>query len=601
MAAKAHAGLRVGDGLRIGARTSRRVLPPARRISALEARRLAPALAEDGLRGALLSWDGQLEDDARLVVAVARTAASFGARVITRAGVTAVRDDGVDAVDALTGAPFSVSRPPRRGRDGRVGGRAGRRRGAAAEPRLAPARARRAGSATRARRSTCPCRASAAAGCSRCRAPTGWSRSGSPTSPPTARSPTSRCRAPEEEAELLAHASAALEVCLAPEDVVGRYAGLRPLLAAEGATADLSRRHAVVEDGAGAHRGGRQAHDLPARWRRTSSTGSPSGRAARSGCRSWARRGAPAGAPPRLARRYGAEAAAVAALAEGRPELLEPVAPGRAGVRRRAAVGASATSSRSASTTSPTGAPARASCPSGVPRWSRPPSGWSWLRRDGVLAGRRSQWRRREACRPSPVRRGVTWTSLVERRQTPADAKLAATAVAGSRRRRRLPETSGEWLSHEDRRCFRSISPSRRDRRARRSERRIGRRGGRATPSPAPAHPVTAPTQPPPAKARAACSSRPSACRPPSIRGSSRRSRSSTPATAGGRRRSATSCGAVSTRPSACSSPSSASRSGDSRPVSIVPGATAFTRIPCGPYSTASARVRPSIAALAVA
>ena len=103
-----HIGLRICDGLRIGARTSRRVLPPARRISALEARRLAPALAETGLRGALLSWDGQLEDDARLVVAVARTAAAHGARIVTYAGATAVRDDGVDALDGLTGAAFSV-------------------------------------------------------------------------------------------------------------------------------------------------------------------------------------------------------------------------------------------------------------------------------------------------------------------------------------------------------------------------------------------------------------------------------------------------------------------------------------------------------------
>ena len=33
-------------------------------------------------------------------------------------------------------------------------------------------------------------------------------------------------------------------------------------------------------------------------------------------------------APERLVRRYGTEAPAVAALADGRPELLEPVAPG---------------------------------------------------------------------------------------------------------------------------------------------------------------------------------------------------------------------------------------------------------------------------------
>ena len=54
-AAKATLGLRIGDGLRTAARTSRRALPPARRVSALEARRLAPALPSAGLRGALLS------------------------------------------------------------------------------------------------------------------------------------------------------------------------------------------------------------------------------------------------------------------------------------------------------------------------------------------------------------------------------------------------------------------------------------------------------------------------------------------------------------------------------------------------------------------
>jgi len=106
-AAKTQVGLRVGDGLRIGARTSRRVLPPSRRVSALEARRLAPALSPD-LRAAMLSWDGQLEDDARLVVAVARTAAALGARILTYAGVTGVDGDGVGAVDALTGAAFGV-------------------------------------------------------------------------------------------------------------------------------------------------------------------------------------------------------------------------------------------------------------------------------------------------------------------------------------------------------------------------------------------------------------------------------------------------------------------------------------------------------------
>jgi glycerol-3-phosphate dehydrogenase len=45
---------------------------------------------------------------------------------------------------------------------------------------------------------------------------------------------------------LLSVVNEALETRLTHDDVVGSYAGLRPLLAAGGATADLSRRHAVV-------------------------------------------------------------------------------------------------------------------------------------------------------------------------------------------------------------------------------------------------------------------------------------------------------------------------------------------------------------------
>ena len=68
-----------GDLLRAAARTPARRLPRPRRLSAhRDARAWRPALRADGLRGGLLSWDGQLEDDARLVIAIARTAA--GAR-----------------------------------------------------------------------------------------------------------------------------------------------------------------------------------------------------------------------------------------------------------------------------------------------------------------------------------------------------------------------------------------------------------------------------------------------------------------------------------------------------------------------------------------
>jgi len=321
--AKTQIGLRIGDGLRIGARTSRRVLPPARRISALEARRLAPALSGDGLRAALLSWDGQLEDDARLVVAVARSAAALGARILTYAGVTAVGADGVAAVDELTGAAFSVRarrvvvatgvwagelspsvalRPSRGSHLLVPAGRLGDPRAAVNVP-VPGERGRWVFALPRA---------------------DGLVAIGLTDVPADGPIPDVPTPSPEEETALLEQASAALEVSLGPGDVCGRYAGLRPLLADEGAaaTADLSRRHAVIDDdGVLTLVGGKlttyramaqdvvdRLTDRPCVTHRLPLAGAP---------------GAPPATPPRLARRYGAEAVAVAAAGS-----LEPVAPG---------------------------------------------------------------------------------------------------------------------------------------------------------------------------------------------------------------------------------------------------------------------------------
>ncbi|TML27496.1 MAG: FAD-dependent oxidoreductase, partial [Actinobacteria bacterium] len=88
------AGITAGDALRVAAGTPAALLPRARRVSAAQARRWAPGLRANGLRGGNLNWDGQLEDDARLVVAIARTAAGFGARILTRCRVTALSGDG---------------------------------------------------------------------------------------------------------------------------------------------------------------------------------------------------------------------------------------------------------------------------------------------------------------------------------------------------------------------------------------------------------------------------------------------------------------------------------------------------------------------------
>ena len=104
----ARAGLHVGDLLRAAARTPRDVLPRPRRLSSTEALGMAPGLRADGLRGALLSWDGQLEDDARLVVGLARTAASLDVRVLTHVRVTGVDGGGADVRDEVTGTTSSI-------------------------------------------------------------------------------------------------------------------------------------------------------------------------------------------------------------------------------------------------------------------------------------------------------------------------------------------------------------------------------------------------------------------------------------------------------------------------------------------------------------
>jgi glycerol-3-phosphate dehydrogenase len=92
-------GLYAGDLLRRTARTSADTLPKPRRLSATETLQLAPALRTAGLRGGMLSWDGQLEDDARLVTTVARTAASYGAHVRTHARVLSATGTSVELRD----------------------------------------------------------------------------------------------------------------------------------------------------------------------------------------------------------------------------------------------------------------------------------------------------------------------------------------------------------------------------------------------------------------------------------------------------------------------------------------------------------------------
>jgi glycerol-3-phosphate dehydrogenase len=72
---------------------TRRPVPHHRHLTTRGALRRAPALRPDRLVGAMVYYDAQV-DDARYTVTVARTAARYGALVVTRATATALLRDG---------------------------------------------------------------------------------------------------------------------------------------------------------------------------------------------------------------------------------------------------------------------------------------------------------------------------------------------------------------------------------------------------------------------------------------------------------------------------------------------------------------------------
>ncbi len=88
-------------------RNAEGVVPGPSRLDPAAALGLVPALSADGLRGALRSYDGRVVDDARLVVALARTAAGHGARVLTRCRALGLAGDGAEVRDELTGDTFT--------------------------------------------------------------------------------------------------------------------------------------------------------------------------------------------------------------------------------------------------------------------------------------------------------------------------------------------------------------------------------------------------------------------------------------------------------------------------------------------------------------
>lgn len=101
-------GFFAGDALRMAARTPSSILPRSRRVSRETAIELSPTVRRDGLTGGYVNYDGQLIDDARLVVAVARTAAGRGARILTRVEAGDVTGRQATLTDTLTGESFQL-------------------------------------------------------------------------------------------------------------------------------------------------------------------------------------------------------------------------------------------------------------------------------------------------------------------------------------------------------------------------------------------------------------------------------------------------------------------------------------------------------------
>ncbi|HEV7207772.1 MAG TPA: glycerol-3-phosphate dehydrogenase/oxidase [Mycobacteriales bacterium] len=372
-------GHRAAHLLSAGPKAPHARLPRPRRLSAPETLALLPALDPAGLRGANLGYDGQLEDDARLVVGLARTAAAFGARILTRVRVTRLAADGAQILDTITGAGGWISART-------VVSATGVWAGTLDEGvRLQPSKGSHLVLRSAALGHPAAAMTVAVPG-ERNRyvfalpQPDGLTFLGL-TDDPLEGMPPDEPEVTQPETDFLLRTfSAALRRPLTRADVVGAFAGLRPLVSGStGRTADLSRRHTVTRGATGAFTvvGGKlttyrkmaqdtvdalcrtlghpapcRTADLPlvgaepAAGAPERPAGAPDPAAGApdppaggpdpaAGGLDPVRAGAGAGAlPPRLVRRYGSEAGAVAAAGS-----LEPVAAGVPVLRAELAFG----------------------------------------------------------------------------------------------------------------------------------------------------------------------------------------------------------------------------------------------------------------------
>jgi glycerol-3-phosphate dehydrogenase len=339
---------------------------PHRRLAPGAARALCPTLRLDGLRRAYLYYDAQT-DDARLVIAVLRSAQARGAVALNYARAvelvrTGGRIAGARVVDRSSGDVFTVAA---RTTVNAAGVWAGEVASLAGAPRIHLRRAKGAHLVVRADRLrlgraavvlpetddgrllfVVPWQGAVLIGTT----DTEWE------GPPDAPAATAA-----ECAYLLEHTARFLAAGLGSADVLSTYAGLRPLVAAGGrASSRLSRRHEIVPgpDGLVSIVGGklttyrRMAEDT-INWvlgrpagtasptRALPLDGAPDFMAAAGSLRARARRrGIPDGTLRHLLRSYGTRAAAVLDLIDGQPALRAPLASGQPHVAAEVALAA---------------------------------------------------------------------------------------------------------------------------------------------------------------------------------------------------------------------------------------------------------------------
>jgi glycerol-3-phosphate dehydrogenase len=244
-------GFVAGDGLRKLAGTPAAILPRSRRVDAARAIALAPTVRREGLDGGFLAYDGQLIDDARLVTAVARTAAGHGAVILTRVAASAATGTSVTLTDELTGESFGLTA---RAVINAAGVWAGE-----VDPsiRLRPSRGTHLvfdaavfGNPTAAL--TIPIPGEVNRFVFAMPEQLGRVYLGLTDEEAPGPIPDVPQASPQEVSFLLDTVNTALQTRLGHGDVLGAYAGLRPLIdTGTGRTADVSREHAVTESPSG--------------------------------------------------------------------------------------------------------------------------------------------------------------------------------------------------------------------------------------------------------------------------------------------------------------------------------------------------------------